>query len=834
MNRHCGHTGQVKRWSEAIRNPQHRHCGEESRNNQESNLFAFTLLRLLRCFRNNILAFVLVLISFSSHASILTVKQDGTGNFTTIQAGINAALTGDTVLVYPGTYFENINYNSKSITVASLYLTTGIQNYIHTTIIDGASNGSCVYISNSTGFGAILSGFTLQHGSGSTSSKAGGGICIRISVIAIESCIVKDNHSLIGGGISCLFSEVRLSGTVVKNNTALIQAGGIIISNDCDFIFDSIQKNSVYLNYGPNGCDIAKTISLDEQHIILDTATVISPDSYFFYSRDIDGNQLNNLTWEIDHGKVEQVNADLYVSVDGNNLNSGLTSSDPLKTISFAMRKIIPDSINSKMIHLNSGTYSHSTNNEIFPICQRSYIELVGSNSESSIIDAELLYPLYNSNTYTKSFTITNLTFTRGNDNNNYTMGIYGGFEIVACENVRFQNISISETNGYLSSALTSRASDINICELRVFNNSGGFPIDLSNTSQNFRQSNIANSFIYNNEPGATIDLGRGSAIQFVGTSSYPQVAHSKIINTVISENTYTEESWSNFGISGITCINYAHLNLINSTIANNVVTNPVPAGQVYALEGAEVNFYNSIVYGTEDYEIFLGDGTPTSDIATLNISNTNVKGGESNIQNWNNIHNLNWLEGNIDEDPLWEGGEPYSYALQPGSPCIDAGVPMFEEGMEYPYIKEDEGKYVLYMLDGDTVTLPAYDLAGNPRISGGKIDMGAYEWQDTATRVEKFKVQSSKMEVYPNPFVSNTFISFTTAEDHFISLEVISLMGERIRTIASNKFPSGNYRLVWNGKDDAEFEVKPGFYLICFYLDGKPVSTASVVKKRG
>src|SRR5689334_21325474 len=57
--------------------------------------------------------------------------------YPTIQSAINAANSGDTVLVAPGTYVENINFNGKAITVTS---SAGASS----TIIDGGANGSVV------------------------------------------------------------------------------------------------------------------------------------------------------------------------------------------------------------------------------------------------------------------------------------------------------------------------------------------------------------------------------------------------------------------------------------------------------------------------------------------------------------------------------------------------------------------------------------------------------------------------------------------------------------------------------------------------------------------
>ncbi|MCK5052307.1 MAG: hypothetical protein KAS53_11335, partial [Candidatus Cloacimonetes bacterium] len=145
-----------------------------------------------------------------SYATIINIPAD----YPTIQQGIIVAVEGDTILVQPGSYFENINYYGKNITVASLYLTTQDTSYISQTIIDGNQIASVVKFESGEDSTAVLTGFTITNGN----SGWGGGIYCYQSSPDINNVKITYNDAIQGGGIYCEESNPRLDNVTISYN----------------------------------------------------------------------------------------------------------------------------------------------------------------------------------------------------------------------------------------------------------------------------------------------------------------------------------------------------------------------------------------------------------------------------------------------------------------------------------------------------------------------------------------------------------------------------------------------------------------------------------------
>src|SRR5262249_5628173 len=141
----------------------------------------------------------------------------------TIQAAIDAANNGDTVLVSNGAYHENINFHGKAITLTSV-------NGPLVTIIDGGAADSVVTFRTNEGSNARLNGFTI-HNSFSKGSNPnngdGGGVFISNALPVVTNNVITNNKGCEGAGIYINFAGPLLQGNIISNNSAAGCSGGI-------------------------------------------------------------------------------------------------------------------------------------------------------------------------------------------------------------------------------------------------------------------------------------------------------------------------------------------------------------------------------------------------------------------------------------------------------------------------------------------------------------------------------------------------------------------------------------------------------------------------------
>ena len=172
--------------------------------------------------------------------------------YVSFQSEIDAASDGDTILVAPGTYEGNINFNGKNVVVASEYVTTGDTSYISTTIIDAKQNGSVVRFENNETNQAALIGFTITGGY----AVKGAGIYINGSEPTLKNLYVLSNETYIcnadnyfadaeGGGIYINGSTPIIEEIMAQNNISESNGGGLYFANtDANLTLVTIGNNT--------------------------------------------------------------------------------------------------------------------------------------------------------------------------------------------------------------------------------------------------------------------------------------------------------------------------------------------------------------------------------------------------------------------------------------------------------------------------------------------------------------------------------------------------------------------------------------------------------------
>lgn len=189
---------------------------------------------------------------FSSSLRADTIRVPG--DYSSIQEAIAHASDGDTVLVAPGRYVENIDFLGKGIVVVS-------ERGPAVTTIDGGLSGSTVRFSSGEGPDSVLEGFTVTNGSGTASGPYtyGGGVYCYFSSPSVRSNIIAGNQvNFSGGGVYCLFADsLVLAENTIRENAAQ-DGGGIFVSSSSHPLiernivrgnFAELRGGGIYLNW---------------------------------------------------------------------------------------------------------------------------------------------------------------------------------------------------------------------------------------------------------------------------------------------------------------------------------------------------------------------------------------------------------------------------------------------------------------------------------------------------------------------------------------------------------------------------------------------------------
>jgi hypothetical protein len=544
-------------------------------------------------------------------------------------------------------------------------------------------------------------------------------------------------------------------------------------------------------------------------NVIVDTFTISEPFGYEFYQGDSSYNQnYDDMVFDVLHYKYERVEADLFVSPDGDDNNSGLTGGEPLRTLNHALQIISADAERPRTIYLANGIYSSLINEQRFPVSLRSYVSIIGESAENTIIDlgaghqgfaldlfGDLGYDL-------KNFTVRNGFI--DNDDSFYNMLFYPLNSNFSPEPVLMENLII-ENNVY-DFLIFSSTINITLRNIIFRNNTYNVPNDYNTNCVSFStvvyyqvssDILIENCRFIDNQSGALGLMGDG-----VPDPSSHQV---DIINCEFSgsENIYMDFLDPPFGVN-IVCYGGMELNIVNCTFTDNYLSGANMSNAPIRLDyGSYVEIINSIIYGIDSHSLaILGYNNPPP---VVHVHHSIIENGMSGIITGGSYY-LNWdNETTWDVDPLFMNEGDYPYSLQEGSPAIDMGTLNLPEG----------------------VVLPEYDLAGNPRILGNGIDLGAYEYNPFSQPPVSTDGEPGDpgLVYYPNPVRLNkgreaVYIAFRSSRgDKESKLGIFNIRGQKVW---EQDIETGTGGIRWDCSDMNGRKLAAGIYFLRISQDGR------------
>jgi len=287
--------------------------------------------------------------TLSYDGNTLYVGGSGEGNYTRIQDAIDNASDGDTVFVYNGTYYENIEIK-KSINLFG--------EHRDTTVIDGDGGHMVIYLAEMAFVeSVIVSGFTIQNG------RAGIVYDTGINNLGSHFFSMKCEHHTSAGFYNNILRNNKVGISVGWWSQHIFLSNNIISNNEYGITFDNSMycwiydntimdnDNGIYFYYNGYSNDLFKNnISNNKNGIILNYYST----NNWIYENTITENDKGICLYNSDYNEIR----DNIITLNNKDCIS-LFSSD----FNFITQNIIVD--NGNGINLSNSNYTSINDNTV-------------------------------------------------------------------------------------------------------------------------------------------------------------------------------------------------------------------------------------------------------------------------------------------------------------------------------------------------------------------------------------------------------------------------------------------------------------------------------------
>ena len=715
-----------------------------------------------------------------------------------IQDAVDAAESGDTILVAGGTYIESVSV-SKAV-----YIDGGWDSSFE--LNDGSVYTSILYSSGTQiEFSAVKSGFCGVEG-----FTFSGGTGTVISVPA---------EGIYGGGVLCL----DVSNCIIKNNIfdgcgysdpVTFSAGGAIacVNVDSVLISDNIISEcqaqcggGIYLysvNARLNGNRITGSFPDQSYPGIRNGGSIYSA----YSSIEMDGNFIGSCTGYRNGGGVYNESGQITLTGDTLTLNQCVGSGGAIYSINSILTGAECAIYSNSAAVNGGGIYSRGGNCNLF----NSFLSVNESGSSGGALYADSVSGSIINNTIDRNRavsaggnvftgTATGLDFI----NNIITYGENYGVSLSDADNITFRYNNIY--GNYPGNFETANPDLSNISRNPCYSDTSAMNYHLAIHSGSIDAGDP--------ESGLDPDGSRADQGMFGGPSAIMDRPHYvQNLSAAVLNDTTIQLSWDE--TAGVDIDSYAVYADTNSGF--------IPDEQSYIGSAAygSLLFNHSPVEGCRYYRVSAvndsgyaggysnqaGACTSGEDVIPPEVNVIYPNGGE--IVETGDTLDLRWIATDnsaIDSISIF-------YSINAGNDYLElcAGEPN-DSLYEWIVPPANSDSCLLRVIAYDTSLLTGSDISDS--LFTIRNSTGVEEDHDE-DRDENQIMVNNLYQNYPNPFNGTTSIDYSLSEPGgFVNLRIYDVRGRLVRVLVKAKKSPGRHTAVWNGRDSSGMPVSSGVY---------------------